>query len=982
MPSFSPSVNSTNPHKVDQGPGSWSSIFDSLSNNLQDIARKLLSATRNQTPPPGRQIQAAPDQEVNNQGSPTAAAPTAAAPNAAAPAGVPGRLTATDAAKNWLSTECDNLLRDLSSRNANGNPPNTLETRTGNLYTLARDFKNQIGNHQQGLRAMWPRSLLADFDANIRYIENKFNEAGAANTSLAEVDFLKSYFSFMKSCLSESSPDLSRKLGEVEKQLTLLKKDLSKEIESKKSELKKAQAKIDLEQHRQLPQANLTDEQQAERTRLEQEARDAPETVDEANVAVERLTRQINQLENGPIDLNVQALRNRVVVAETQVTTANRTVQESRQNGSNAIDQVRVEAILTDRERALADRRTELQQAETEQRATAEQLTTQTINLLKNTQKLEAIRLGAATAANIQADQGSADLVVNQLSKNFKEAQLLASRGKNITLECAADSLYAKNQLSKLEADPNHRFTIDQKLRNGFNGNRLNLETLNIQINGADVYTHALNAIGANDDPQDNQNSLQRNYTPREKKLALIILGSCAAQQAAIHTDNHGDTFKRTNLIASNAARLLAASLVGKTPRNQQNDQPRPNPKANIRELIVPICEFDTEKAQSLNAKLVNLPSNIPEQEYAELFTNEVSLLASAAFKNAGSDVQSLIKLAKTDRTFEKDRTAGFTLKEGNSRQKVLKESLVRAAALLSPTPVAGVDESLPSADKSRIRNAKDTPMAANDVILERLGLSAEPNVEGMSEELLDQLTMAAVAQNDLSLKEGHQHRGSMQNKIERHDKNPTVETLKNHNLNDFGDLNKKLIDTAVLMRPRVDEAIRRTSTALERNKPVKPENLQRLIKQIIITTDAKSALNTQFNLKELTEAANNLSADNTAMNRARMKDALDNTRAAWRDGEAENNTNAPQNPPDVERWNTEDSRSFTRKILSTNPIRSLPFLNRTPGLGRLCNASFKLGKSLLAVAGIPVAVTLAAPFAIAGAIGLGIYKTHKAVNR
>ena len=92
-------------------------------------------------------------------------------------------------------------------------------------------------------------------------------------------------------------------------------------------------------------------------------------------------------------------------------------------------------------------------------------------------------------------------------------------------------------------------------------------------------------------------------------------------------------------------------------------------------------------------------------------------------------------------------------------------------------------------------------------------------------------------------------------------------------------------------MRPRVDEAIRRTSTALERNKPVKPENLQRLIKQIIITTDAKSTLNTQFNLKELTEAANNLSADNTAMNRARMKDALDNTRAAWRDGEAENNT-------------------------------------------------------------------------------------------
>lgn len=939
---------------------------------LVNLGQKLMGDVRNQIPSRRQEVAAVPNSAAPNP-----------APNAAATAtaGVAGQLTAKDAAKNWLSTECDNLLRDLGSRNANGNQPNTLETRTSNLYTLARDFKNQIGNHQQGLRAMWPQDLLDDFDANIQYIETKFNQAGAARTSLAEVDFLKSYFSFMKSCLSESNPDLSRKLDNVEKQLTSLKKDLSKEIESKKSELKKAQAKIDLEQHRQLPQANLTDKQQAKRTRLEQEARDAPETVDEANNAVARLTREIDQLEK-PCLPDLGALREQLGEATRLVDSAEREYLNTQLDTHTVKEEAEAQEALTAAQENLENLRTQLQESEAIDHVGAGQLPTQTINLLKNTQKLETIRLGAATAANIQADQGPTDIVVNQLSRKFKEAQLLASRGNKITPEYAVDSLYAKNQLSKLEADQNHRFTIDEKLKSAFKGCWLGLDALATEINGAHVYTHALNAIGANDDPQDNQNSLQQNYTPQEKKLALIILGSCATQQSAIDSDNCVDTYKRTNLIINNAANLFAASLAGKTPPKQQNNQPRPDPKANVRALVVAICKRDTERAQALNAKLDNLPSNISEQEYAEYFTNEVSLLASAAFKNAGSNVQSLIKLAKTDRTFEKDRTAGVTLKEGQSRQKVLKESLIRAAALLSPTPVAGVDESLPSADKSRIRNAKDIPMATNDVILERLGLSAELNVEVMSEELLDQLTMAAVAQNDLSLKEDHQHRGSMQNKIERHDKNPTVESLKNHNLNEFGDLNKKLIDIAVLIRPRVDEAIRQTSTALERNEPVKLENLQRLIKQIIITTDAKSVLNTQFNLKELTEAANKLSADNTAMNRARMKDALDNTRTAWRDGEAENNTNAPQNPPDVARWNTEDSRSFTRKILTTNPIRTLPFLNRTPGVGRVCSASFKLGKSLLAAAGIPVAVTVVAPFALAGAVGLGIYKIHKAVNR
>ena len=135
MPIFSPSTISAGAQNIDQAPRSWSSIFDSLSNNLQDIARKLFSATRNQTPPPGRQIQAAPNQAEPNQ----------AAPNAAATAGVAGPLTATNAAKVWLSTECDNLLRDLSSRDANGNQPNTLGRRTSNLYALAREFKDQIG---------------------------------------------------------------------------------------------------------------------------------------------------------------------------------------------------------------------------------------------------------------------------------------------------------------------------------------------------------------------------------------------------------------------------------------------------------------------------------------------------------------------------------------------------------------------------------------------------------------------------------------------------------------------------------------------------------------------------------------------------------------------------------------------------------------------------------------------------------------------
>lgn len=900
MPIHGVSGNTSTQNVVEQ-PDGWSDLGKNLAKCLGDIARKLFRTLGNQTPTQGRRIESAPN---------------AAAPNAVATENVADPLTATNAAQKWLEAACVELQKALENTGSDINPQDALEQRTTNLLEFAKELKNEIRDNTKGLKEIWSKNLVADFDANIQLIQNHFNNATQTHASLAEINFLKAYFGYMKNCLSESHPVLSQELVKVEKALVSLKDELTNGTPEKESVVDDS--------------SNNTS--QANAVELNKDESAQPTTVAAAATA---------------------SCSNEIQPADVVDLPSNS--QES--DGSN----------------------TESQQiADTNARLLAQN----TMDLVYANQRAKAILLGAATASDANSAAQASDLVIDQLSREFHQARLLASVGKKFVREYADDSLHLKNQLAKLENDENDAPTASESLRNKPDKYKLQLDELVTKVNNLPIYDHALRSLGIEPENQQHQAIEQASYTVQEKKLALIILGSCAAQQSAAKGDNYGDMFTRTSLIIKNAAKLLADSLACKLPEQGQKSQITENFRHEIQVRINTMP--DEEQKNVLNLRLNTLPANTLKSAYAKFFLNEVSLLVSESFKNVTSDAQSLIELAKTDRTFEKDRTAGINLKEGMSRQKILKESMIRAAALLSPTRTTAGEEALPAADTNRIGNATSNTLQNEykEFIFARLGLSENKNVELLSEELLDQLTMAAVAQNDLSLKNDHQHRGSMQSKIKRYDNNSTVETLKNHNLNNFNQLNKKLITTAQWIRPKVDQAIRDTKNAINDNKRIESNDLQRLVKQIIITTDSKSALNPKFNLGELTEAANQLGAHDTSINRKKMIGALDNVLAAWRDEKAENDTTATPRNPAEDRWVTEDTRSLTHKVLTSNPVRSLPFLNRIPGVSKVSSAGFKLGKSLVATAGVPVVVTLISPFAIVGAIGMGIYKTHKAVNR
>lgn len=967
MPS---SVNGVSQTSHLKGQESWSDIGKMFKDALNSLVNRVCVAAK--LTPPQRPV-------IHT--SPAANTTATADANAEAANNAPACTANQFDSMAWMANQCKIL--ETAMTNPNGGSKVSLE----NLYKVAKEFKQQINNNLNNLQENWPQELQADFQANLELIQTHFNGADSTQIPLEELKFLQGYLGFMQSCLGNSNQDLDSKLGAVKSLLDDAIKQVRSDIQVEKTKLETATSNITKlepdeatrnERITELEaQENLTTDQHSELNTCKSK-RDslikAREEVNTGKKAINKLQNNFSLIELPPLTRATENAQVAMDAAVANLEAARRqnpaatTEQLNELNGIalQAIDHLEVEKAKLDAADVI----------NLESNGRFEELHNSTLTLHSRGQELRAARCGLGEAETLREPSAIFNASVKQLEQQFHEVSIAAIHCKKPEKSWMKATVELRNELAKLNANPEtHEISLSDvtrtAIRNFMPGNQkasgYSIAHANVDI---PLYQHACNMVDEKEHQPQNSH-----YRPKteEKKLALLLLGAWCAQQTTTRSHHAEDSHFKTSKVIDSAADMLVGKMLDNKLTAGNVSEIR-NTKTAIDMTVKKVGM--SEVAKELGA----LPEGTSNDHYKRAFLNAVALSSAESFASDRRSASDLIGMAKTDRTFTKDRTtSNWNLTQGRSRQSVFRENMIRAMALMKNEPELGKEgppKDIPISIGTGFKSADV------DVIKARLGLGNQADhPEATHNELLDHLVLSAIVQNDLSLNDDHTHRGSMIHKINKYDKHSVRETMKNHDLSGYAGLGEALTDTAIGIRGDVKTAIAQTKTALNGNQPINNQALNRLVKQIIITTDSRSALNENFSLRTLTETSENLIKSNTPENRAAMVKALASTERAWASSLTDN-----QPTPVKEHWNTEDGRSKVSSILTYNPVRTLPFVNRVPLLSQISHASFALAKTTVfgavgAALGTAAGAAVLAACPVALAV-IGAYKLQKGTSR
>lgn len=921
------------------------------------LAYKLLSVVKTAPPPTNRADATENLAQVQEQSA------TQAAENGPPPFD----------AKSWLKQQC------VSLENALQNPDSDAGDGLKGLYAAAQSFKQEIIANGNDLRAHLPAELQNDFQANLQVIQQHFNGTAGNSISHAEMKFLQSYLGFMKSCLTGSDAELGGKLQEVQ---SLLDKAITKSeatIADKQDELQGLQRELDADQTRFANlesniqhlenTSNRTEGQEAELNTNRQE-RDALNVQIPAKAAnAISLSNRINDLRRAPALIDTISLKQQVDTARDASVQAENSWQDAAVNTNTPEAEIpRLEQEATKAREHFDQKTAELAEGErlnaTLKTEGAKQLRAGTLSVIDSAQVARAVTLGLGKTDEMREPRTIFNASVEQVENQFDTVSTFAVQCKNPHREWRAATLEFRNELARLKENPSHQVELSEKtltyIRN-FMPNAPKASDFRLTQGGEStcVYEQAYKLITTQNAAQPQQAGGPRPAGPEltavieesdncNKKLALVMIGSWCAQQTMVKSNDTTNVYNDTSHTLDAAADLLAGNLLV----GQSSIAPTTAGNAT-KESIDTFVERSGLKAvqQQLNA----LPPDTPAETHQNIFLNALALNTSESLDNAKFSPQQLLKMAETDHTFKNDRAGHVLLGGGDDRQTPFRDAMIGASAVINPQHEAGQEVAHVGARINAVKS--DLSEIDWERVKQKLGLGSENGGKAIDDKLLDQLALAAIAQNDLAMNPDHVHRGSMAEKIDRFINHPTTETLKNHSLHGYDKLSRLLIQVATEIRGDVNRAIDATSNKLESSEPVQAKQIQQLVKQIIVTTDAKSSLNENFKLAELVTSSENLIAKDTPENREAFKVALGNTKEAWKSVTGENEV------PKAEAWKTKDNRSLAYQVLKGNPVKSLPFVNRIPFFASLSYSVADLAKKVLA----------ASVYAAAGGVLVGV---------
>jgi len=576
--------------------------------------------------------------------------------------------------------------------------------------------------------------------------------------------------------------------------------------------------------------------------------------------------------------------------------------------------------------------------------------------------KLKATTLGLVSDPRRATSEYVFQRVMETCRTQFTEVVALTNGAKRKEPEDQARLHHFACQVDSLRQNEKFQTEIPEELDRYTNGGQ-NTSTQK-EVNNISIFQHALEIVKSPntnaDGPLtgDDTGSIDGEYAPSteldswERELALNVLGSHAATQTirnakgskhSLYGDHHAVT--RATEVLETSAKMLGALLTLKSASDD-----------NIQSELTTFAErFGlADTAERLNS----LPPNSHPEDVKRTFKIELSLEIGKSINNENRTVSDLFGKAQFTRTYENDMSW-----QGPSREKTLGRSMAKAKEMLSVSPLTNPEVIGRSANRTPIARANRLEMDSSDAMLDKLGLNEhnlfnKPTIE-ISQELLDDLSLASIAMNDFSLKEDHKPGASFVHHIEQYEaKYKTEGMVKNHDLKGFEDLSDTLIETAIRIRPHVATNITAFQERLENTDLLITANqVQTLVKQIIITTDTvasryqKPAVKpegglyttpepkeekTDTNLiKSLVEAGNKLTKElGSAEARTEFMNRLADVTEAW--GASPKEKKNGIEIPKSDNWYAKDTRGVLDKAARANPFRSASYLSSIPGLSHV----------------------------------------------
>lgn len=901
--------------------------------------------------------------KLNRPANAPATPQVAQAPQAGAAAAVAGgQNPATPPvpfnSKQWLTDQCKQIADGLKEKT----PAGKQNLRA--IYDSARNLKSSLLENAENISNSLPGELRADFVANVGIIEAYFNgDVNTSKISRHEIRFLHAYVNFLKTYVGDGDADLNKSLSELSTALHSALEELTNDIQTAQDTVAlRNNSAVELrtranDAHRAADDAQRVFDNLPLAQQQDQSSRD---TLDAAKNNATTTREQAEAAEN-ELKFAIQAARTLIDLPEENMVrelTANATALNRKREAltNQLLEAIRTSApptVIEEARRQASECVAEINTNRAELRAVNVALHNARQNFIElqtNTRNLIAQNQTRQLTALLPEEADSNTHVLEQTRRQLKDIVNLSRANKHADASWLKHAQHFDAQIEALQANPQPATSILPEFENL---PRPMNKVVNKQLANHTIYEHAVRIA------QNNGNG--EVFDTREKELALQVLGGFCAMQTNRLTDTAA--YAKANIQMEAAGHLLAASLALKTA-----------PAATLKKTLTTHAE--NFELKELHQILNTLPEDTPEADLRRIFQQGVTLNAAKTLENENTDVKSLITQGQTDRTYENDVTA----MNGASRQTVFKEAMLRSVEILKNIPEL---EDAGHAGKSRMWKASNTSLDRTDsTILRLLGLNND-NGSKTSNDLLDQMVLASVAQNDLSINKDHVSRGSLISHINKYEQHPTRETLKNHNLHGFKFLSDLFTSTAIQIRPSVNTRIDEIRDRLTNNIPVSKLAIDQLVKQIIISTDAKAASNENFSLKKLTDTAEQLKKSNTETNRTAFNSVLTSVQLAWG---ASNNRQVL----DSSQWVTKDNRSTMSRTLKANPVKSVPFINQTPVFGRLAAAAFNLAKGLIAatagVAGGSVVVGAGA-VAVAAVIGGAVvaaplYGAYKAIQK
>lgn len=932
---------------------SW---IDGLKMALQFVVRKLQAsfATQQQsTQTPAVASRAA------------VAAPAAAAPAAVAATAVPSptQLGPVDGAADttrppfdasaWLTKECKKITADLAEKTDEG------KINLKNLYNSAEKLKESFVANLVNLRTSLPEDLRADFDTNIAIIENCFNDpADTRDISQNEICFLHACINFLKTSVGRTSKELSDSLSKLNSVLDEAVNQIKHDIED--------------------AEESLT-EKITEATELRKQAEDAQDQLHIAQQAfathrttATRNARNVRRAEANNAIRPLQAADIEVISARSKLEDSRKSSHEKRiETLGGELAQLRVErtalrsarqslrlANPADPRIPIHDQQIKAKDIQVREKIIATQtarndlridneIPRNTSNLIMRTQERQIGSFAPDTLVTFE------EHMIQRTERKFKDIACLARATKKPDAVWLGLVQHFERQLEDLNTQRNTPISVPDTFPANAapEGDHQYACQLIEQIAGTPqgqkpktlpVFEHARQIAG--------NPGVRAASTHNEKRLAMMSLGSFCAAQAVKNSDDviHG----KASLLIESSAQLLAAPLTLRAAK-----QPRATPAAPhaLQKTLIKYCQ--KSKMNDLGSILNAEPGSTTDEGIETIFNRGVLLEVATRDSKEISDVKALFAQATTNRTYQNDRTVF----DGESRQDVFKKSMLRAAEFIKDPPAAnapanGARGNIFAQVGGVVLNQQ------NDDVLMLLGLddTANPSV---SHEFIDQMVLASIAQNDLSTDAKHVSRGSLVAHIDKFDQNPTRGRLKNHDLTNYKMLSDLLTNTAIQIRVQVEHRIDDMKAQLLTTNPIGKQEIDQLVKQIIITTDAKSACHNDFDLKRLVKSAEKLRGSNDTADRNAFSEALGMVQRVW--GETKG---GPTGVVQASQWTVEDQRTKLQKALKSNPVRSLPFVNRLPVIPRCAAAASVVAKALFAGVGTAAVVAAFIPVAAVAA--------------